>query len=1195
MNNNYLANKNSNSENISGILIKTSVTKLQNKTFDDLENNCNLNSDYSNYSIFFKDNFYFADCINNLETIFFKDNYNFDFYADNIYDENIIDEDDIYLEEDENIIDEDKYNYYENIVVVDDHLSDNSADDFIDVDLINEKTKTYGARETISNLSIELYDNLNDDLDYLDYDFKDKNLSINLSPIDLLNLDSLNIDIDSDETDLDETDLDIENAFLNIDLMQEITKPLLPILGIDLTKLAIEGKLEGCIGREKELSEMLEILVRKQKNNPVLLGEAGVGKTSIIELFALKLSKNIVPFVLQGRKIISLDISRVLAGARYRGEFELRLKKILDEVLEQPNIILFIDEIHNITGAGSVEGSPDAANILKPILSRSGFQCIGATTEKEYQKIEKDPALNRRFQPIKVNEPSIKDTINILYGLRPGFEAFHNVFISPSALESSAELSSRYIYDRFLPDKAIDLIDRAAAKEVINATKILEGSVVSAVANAGLIHFGKLRLEAFRKGDIPTEFVFQEIENAYRNFLIKWLEKPTEIKIEKKEIFSPISNLLFEKIKSLILTQVDNLLFSSNKPKKIKRLIEIIANLSLNKNKKILFGFLNSSNKNFFAMNFYRLFLILISQFFFYRIKQFSKKKKFELSFHSYFLKSNKALKFLKNLSNIQNFKFKSSFFLEDMDKIEENFTGLSELDRVKLNIFKKFTKAFRPILKKGIISNLINSSNLILTDSEKNTIYALLGHFSTNKGREFLSDLDDPEVICLARKAGDFSNLKKEVNEEQIRNLLSEMTGIPMQSISETESQKLLNLEKILHKRVIGQNDAVKAIAKAIRRSRLGIQNPNRPIASFFFCGPTGVGKTEVTKALAATIFDSEKSMIRLDMSEFMEKFSISRLIGSPPGYVGYEDGGQLTEAVRRKPYSVVLFDEIEKAHPDILNILLQILDDGRLTDSQKRLVLFDNTIVVMTSNAAAADILDIIKRKKKSAKKSLNKDINFGFEKKDTKIVKKNNYISKDELSGLITLLESPVKLNYQEDISAKIRTEFSKSFYNFDIYRSEKRKFAKINLKKKQSNDKIETADEKTKALLKSAVLEKLSTIFLPEFLNRIDDIIAFEPLKPTELLQICKIMLSNLTDRLKLKKIELSVTEAVQIKLAREAYNPLFGARPLRRLITKYIEDSLSESLLKSKIKNNHKHIKFFLNELDEIVLKEKKLV
>jgi len=374
-----------------------------------------------------------------------------------------------------------------------------------------------------------------------------------------------------------------DDGFDDYEYEEEEKGPALEIYGTDLTLLARQGQLEECFGREKELLELMEILVRRQKNNPVLVGDAGVGKTAIVELFANKIVSNLVPFVLEGRTIVSLDLARIVAGSRYRGEFELRFQRVLDEVLAQPNIIIFIDEIHNIGGAGSAEGSLDAANILKPVLSRSGFQCIGATTTKEYQRIEKDPALNRRFQPIKVKEPSVDETVHILYGIRPSLEAFHNVEILPGALRLSADLSARYIYDRFLPDKAIDLIDRAAAKEVIRLTNVTEGSIVSSLVNASLNNIGTLKLEAFRRGDVATEFIFQEIENAYRNFLLRWIEEPLTIPEESTPMLSPISQALFDQMRMSVLKRVDELLFSSSKPRLITKTVKKVKELSREK------------------------------------------------------------------------------------------------------------------------------------------------------------------------------------------------------------------------------------------------------------------------------------------------------------------------------------------------------------------------------------------------------------------------------------------------------------------------------------------------------------------------------------------------------------------------------------------------------------------------------------
>jgi len=1002
------------------------------------------------------------------------------------------------------------------------------------------------------------------------------------------------------------TNLRLEDGEDDYDYDEEEKGPALEIYGTDLTLLARQGQLEECFGREKELLELMEILVRRQKNNPVLVGDAGVGKTAIVELFASKIVNNLVPFVLEGRSIISLDLARIVAGSRYRGEFELRFQRVLDEVLAQPNIIIFIDEIHNIGGTGSAEGSLDAANILKPVLSRSGFQCIGATTTKEYQRIEKDPALNRRFQPIKVKEPSVEDTVNILYGLRPSLEAFHNVEILPGALRISAELASRYIYERFLPDKAIDLIDRAAAKEVIRLTNVTEGSVISSLVNAGLNNIGILRVEAFRRGDIASEFVFQEIENAYRNFLLRWIETPLSIPEEAKPILSPISQSLFDKMRISVLKRVDELLFSSNKPRSIIKTTKKIKDLSITKNKEIYTEIISDINlKQKPQLSIYRISLFLYGEWleaekFNFLTPTFKQRYFLDLAsviyqseMYHYLCKTRKQI-----LVNPTSFSREADFYESDIELYEEQFEILSELETKRIEVFKEFLLELKPVLRKGVIESLKYSSDLSLSEKELATIYTLLGYFSTETGRDFLSNLDDPELIRCARKVGDFTGLKKRITQREIRELLSDMTGIPIQSISNLESQKLINLEATLHQRVIGQEEAISAIAKAIRRSRLGIQNPNRPIASFLFCGPTGVGKTEVTKALAVSMFGAESDMIRFDMSEFMEKFTVSRLIGSPPGYVGYDEGGQLTDAVRRKPYSVVLFDEVEKAHPDILNVLLQILEDGRLTDSQKRLVAFENTVIIMTSNAAAEEIQQILKterttknlEEKTESKETVKQEIIVEQPKQEEQHL---NRIDQqivipydDPYSGVIKFLESPITENFFVDLKDQLQSEFEKSILNAN----ESSKLQSTVEKLKNIKD-DKTLNQQTLSTLKDAVLERLSTMFLPEFLNRLDDIIIFQPLRPEELRKICDIMIKEVTQRVKSKNILLTVDDKVKLKLTREGYNPMFGARPLRRLVTKYIEDLISETMLKTSTTKKMRVIKIQLNENEQVVVKQ----
>ncbi|ATD53904.1 ATP-dependent Clp protease ATP-binding subunit [Clostridium chauvoei] len=634
---------------------------------------------------------------------------------------------------------------------------------------------------------------------------------------------------------------------------KSVKTPMLNQYGIDLTLMAKESKLDPVIGRDNENQRVLEILCRRIKNNPCLIGEPGVGKTAVVEGLAQRIVNGNIPEILKNKSLISLDLTSMIAGAKYRGEFEDRLKKVMEEIKSREDVIIFIDEIHTIVGAGGAEGAIDAANILKPALARGEIKCIGATTIEEYRKyIEKDSALERRFQPVNIGEPSKNETLEILKGLKDKYEAHHRVEITEEAIEAAVKLSDRYITDRFMPDKAIDLIDEAAAKV--------------------------------------------RIENLIAPPSIKDIElKIEDIEREKEEA---IRGQDFEKAASL-------------------------------------------------------------------------------------------------------------------RDKENE--------------------------LKQECIT---------LRDDWKHQNY----------------------------------NNKYVVTPDNIANVVSLWTQIPLEKLTQKESQRLLKLEDILHKRVIGQKEAVRAVSKAVKRARVGLKDPNRPIGSFIFCGPTGVGKTELSNALAEAMFGSEKNLVRIDMSEYMEKHAVARLIGSPPGYVGYDEGGQLTEAVRRNPYSVILLDEIEKAHPDVFNILLQIMEDGRLTDGKGKVINFKNTIIIMTSNIGAHTI-----KKQKTV----------GFE------TEKNN----------------------------------------------------------------TETDYEK----MKQNIMEEIKREFKPEFINRIDDIIVFHQLDTSNILQIVNIMLNNTITRLKERKITINLDDDSKKFLANKGVDISYGARPLRRIITKELEDKLSEEMLKGYIK------------------------
>ncbi|QYH11334.1 AAA family ATPase [Campylobacter jejuni] len=691
--------------------------------------------------------------------------------------------------------------------------------------------------------------------------------------------------------------------------------------GIDLTLKASEGKLDPVIGREEEIERLMQILIRKTKNNPILLGEPGVGKTAIVEALAQRIIKKDVPRSLQNKKVIALDMSALIAGAKYRGEFEDRLKAVVNEVIKSENIILFIDEIHTIVGAGASEGSMDAANILKPALARGELHTIGATTLKEYRKyFEKDAALQRRFQPVNVGEPSVNEALVMLRGIKEKLEIHHNVTINDSALVAAAKLSKRYIADRFLPDKAIDLIDEAAAE--------LKMQIESEPSS----------LRKVRK-DIET----LEVENE-------------ALKMENDE-------------------------------KNQKRLDEIAKELANLKEKQ---NALNSQFEN-------------------------------EKSVFDGISTKKKEIDLLKNEASLA--------------KARGEFQKAAELEYGKI-----------PNLEKEVE---------ILEDKWKK--------------------MSESGVL-----------LKNQVDEDLVAGILSKWTGISVQKMLTSEKQKFLEVEKHLKESVIGQDKALSALARAIKRNKAGLNTDNKPIGSFLFLGPTGVGKTQSAKALAKFLFDDEKAMIRFDMSEFMEKHSVSRLLGAPPGYIGHEEGGELTEAVRRKPYSVLLFDEVEKAHKDVFNVLLGILDDGRATDSKGVTVDFKNTIIILTSNIASNVIM----------------------------------------------------------------------------------------NLNGKEQED---------------AVKNELKNFFKPEFLNRLDDIITFNPLGKDEAYEIVKLLFKDLQISLENKGIKASLSENAALLIAKDGFDPDFGARPLRRAIYDLIEDKLSDMILADELNENDNIL--IDAENDEIVIKK----
>ena len=683
----------------------------------------------------------------------------------------------------------------------------------------------------------------------------------------------------------------------------EDTYDVLNKYGADLVERARENKIDPVIGRDAEIRNVIRILSRKTKNNPVLIGEAGVGKTAIAEGLAIRIMKGDVPENLKDRKLFSLDMGALVAGAKFRGEFEERLKAVLEEVRKsEGKIILFIDELHTIVGAGKTEGAMDAGNLLKPMLARGELHCIGATTLDEYRKyIEKDPALERRFQPVTVNEPSVEDTVSILRGLKERYEVFHGVKIQDNALIAAATLSDRYITDRFLPDKAIDLVDEACAS-------------------------------------IKTEM------NSM----------PSEMEDVSRKIMQ-------------------------------------------------------------------------------YEIEETSLKKETDTL-------SKQRLEDLR----------------KELADLREKYNGMKaawQAEKARIGNVQKLREE-------------IESVGAQIQKAEREYDLNRAAELKYGKLPALKGKLEEAEKEVASEKD---SLLHDKVTEEDIAKIVCRWTGIPVAKLMEGEREKLLRLEDILHESVVGQDEAVRSVAEAILRSRAGIADPDRPIGSFLFLGPTGVGKTQLAKTLAKALFDDEKNMVRIDMSEYMEKFSVSRLIGAPPGYVGFEDGGQLTEAVRRRPYSVILFDEIEKAHPDVFNILLQVLDDGRITDSQGRTVDFKNTVIILTSNLGSPIILDGI---------------------------------------------------GEDGEITDKAKAE----------------------------------------------VNDLLKRSFRPEFLNRLDEIVFYKPLKKEEIFRIVDLLLASLKERLAEKRIGLEVTESAKNYIAEQGYDPVYGARPLKRYLQHSVETMLAKKMI-----------------------------
>jgi len=911
-----------------------------------------------------------------------------------------------------------------------------------------------------------------------------------------------------------------------------LASPLLQEFSVNLTKKAFSGVIDPVIGRDIEVERVVQILGRRQKNNPILLGEPGVGKTAIAEGLALQIHEKVMPPSLQALTILSLDLAGLVAGSKYRGEFEQRLKLVLDEVMTAGNIVLVVDEVHTLVGAGSAEGSLDAANILKPSLARGEFKCIGATTNEEYRKyILRDSALERRFQPVEVKEPSVEDTIQILSGLRPRYEYFHNVKLTIESIRAAALLTKRYVTERFLPDKAIDIIDEASARVGIGYLTLPN---ICHEFERQLCAIVKQKKEHIKKGDLRLSLMSLHVQTQHELRFAEVLRSTCLDHMKNKKVW--LVRALIKRYESILFGSTHRVLFEEKIiVQRLKRLnddvqfegISLIPELKKNTE---LFGFVEFINEELGQEKYEKLFFSSTPDFKLpedkmepplgasnpelgVRLTSINEKADYNSHWRTIFsvLESDPTI-------SVEGGDIIPPPGADYIFEIQPSPQPMPQGEAIARELGRAYSE--QNWKKSGLNMSLQEwyTYTRQLDKQENNTKYKRRTSENLQPILKTLSELE---------WARDYKKLNSvywpAVLETDIREVVASWTGVPVSKVSQTEREKLLRLDEELAANVIGQPVAVKAVTDAVRRARVGLRNPTRPIASLLFCGPTGVGKTEVAKALARAYFGGEETMLRFDMSEYMERIAVAKFIGAPPGYVGYGEGGLLTEPVRRRPFVLILLDEVEKAHPDVYDILLQVLDDGRLTDGMGRRVIFKNTMIILTSNVGSVAVLEATPEiPKKSGQKRPP-----GFWE-----IKERQY--KD-----MNLAQKEVELRKQINHPAKIMREE----YEF----------------------------------VKKLVVKEVARFFRPEFINRLDEVVVFRQLNEGDIISIGKIMIRNLTKRLQEQDCTLQVSPQAFEGIIENGYDPRFGARPLRRSIMERLENTLALTLLETPLEKGYKYL------------------